>query len=431
MLKKRIFSLTIVLLSLAGLLLSYALAEEYYYQDLPQYGDQRAGIFTTMGSHVCGADDTFFSCESIAKSRYAVLFGFPVALFGIMYYLMTLFIALAFTFSRQTTQKAMLVALFWMAVWGVIVDIALFYVSFMEIKALCPLCLFTYAVNLLLFGIILFRLVKSRVNPVRLLRLFKTEDGSPGRPALIACIVLLGLTLLVGGGFAYAANRMLIQGRIDYIVTHRGDEIEKIVKAFEVRQPETIYLPALPVYGNAEAPVTIIEVSDFLCPYCARTAAIFDEIIKEEPDTVRVLFVNFPLDKTCNKGMRTEMHKGACELAMGAICAAAQGKLQAYQSAAFAGQKHHPTREDLNMFAAQAGMDQTLLDQCLENPETQKTLQWQIEAVQLHGINATPTFFINGKRYIGSVYKKAVQQIIDLEAKRVEEERMNTSEDKK
>lgn len=420
--KRQVFVLSMLVLSVAGLLLSYALAEEFYYYDLPQYDGHRAGIFTTISSQVCGEADSFYSCESVAASRFAVLFGFPVALYGIMLYLITFFMALACMSRRETVQKSMTITLFWTTAWAVVADIGLFLISYVKIRSLCPLCLFTYAVTFLLLGVTLFRLIKLRQNPMRPLASFKTGDGLLNKRSLAANIGLAGLIIVAGGGLSYAASRGLIQGRIDYTNTHKEIEIQKIVTEFAARQPEPLRLPVLSVHDNAKRPVTIVEISDFLCPYCARTALLLNEIIEENPDRIDVLFVNFPLDKACNPLMRVDMHRGACELAKGAICAAAQGKLHPYQNVAFSARKNGPTREDVIQIATEAGLDVAALDQCMEDPSTLDTLQWQIQAAEAQGVHATPTIYINGKRYKGHLYKEALQQIIDLEAKRVAEE---------
>jgi protein-disulfide isomerase/uncharacterized membrane protein len=419
MLKKHLFPVSILSLAIAGALLAYALAEEFYFLDLPQYDGQRAGIFTPISAQVCGEASSFFSCETVSKSLYALLFGFPMALYGFLFYVLIFFLGLAYWVTRGSVQTTMATALFWSASVGLVADLVLLFISFVHIKALCPLCLFTYATTGLLFTAALLHLIARKSNPTRLIQPFQTADGPFKKNALTACIALLLLAIAGATGLAYAANHYLGQSRVRFLVAHQENEVRRIVANFILQRQESPELPALEVYGKADAPVTIIEVSDFLCPYCAITSRLIDDLIQTNPETLRVLFVNFPLDRRCNPNIRAAMHQGACELAMGAICAAAQEKLQLYQSKAFAARKPNFTKEDFARIAPQAGLNQAAFDQCLRTPLTVKTLQMQIEAAQSHEINATPTLFINGKQYLGTIYKEALQQIIDWEVDRL------------
>lgn len=430
MLKRHIFPLSIMLLSIAGILLSYALAEEYHFTDLPQYDGHRAGIFTPLSSQVCGKTGSFLSCENVSKSNYSRLFGFPVALYGLWFYLMTFCMGFVCWLLHDPIRKLMAIALLWMAALGLSVDVALFFVSYIEIKALCPLCLFTYGITLLLFGLAQMYTLRYKISPLHPIKVFKPADGPYLSRSLMAGSTVLLLIILSTAGICYATQRLLIQSKIDYITTHKEREIKQIVSAFAKQRPQPLRLPALVVHGDANAPVTILEISDFLCPYCAHVSQIMEELIHDNPEKLRVLFVNFPLDKTCNRQIRIDMHIGACELAKRAICAAVQGKLHDYQSVAFANRKNNPTAEDLDKIIATAGLDQTALEQCLDDPNTEDTLQWQIKAVEEHYINATPTIFINRKQYQGRIYKEALQQVIDLELKKAEDDRLKSEDEK-
>ncbi|MDA8141899.1 MAG: thioredoxin domain-containing protein [Desulfobacteraceae bacterium] len=419
MLKKHLFPLSVLILSMTGLLLAYALAEEFYFMDLPQIDGHQAGFLTTISAQVCGKASTFFSCQSVSQSRYAFLFGFPMALYGVLYYALLFLMGLGCWVGRASVKKTMVATLFWLAAVGLAIDVALFYISYVKIKALCPLCLLTYGINLVLVVLTLVYTIASGLNPTNLFELFRSADGRLQPASLVIHISVLLLMIVAAAGLSFAANRFLIQSKIDFLETHKQGEMQKIVTTFLNQPQEQVQLPALLVHGEADAPVTIIEVSDFLCPYCARTSQILDELIKENPGKLRVLFVNFPLDIDCNRYMRARMHQGACELAKGAVCAASLGKLLPYESTAFGNQKKKSSKEEVSNIAASAGIDPALFTQCLQDSSTMRTLQWQIEAAHAYKIDSTPTIFINYKRYQGRIYKEVLQQIIDIEAKGV------------
>lgn len=421
MLKKTILPLSIIIVSIAGALFSYILAEEYHFINLPQIEGSTPGFFTHVSTQVCGDESSYFSCVNVSKSPYSSVMGFPVALYGVCFYLLTLFTAVGLWFSSRRIRPPIAVFLFWSVTFAMLVDIVLVVISTVYIKSICPFCLMSYGATLLIFGIVLIHLIKGRINPFRIFALFKSLSHHPiGRWADILFVAALAIVLLASAGISYDINTFLINRKTDFINSTKDNQIHQIVAQFVKQPKEDIDPTALYVYGDPKAPVTIIEFSDFLCPFCAYISGIMDELVKENPGKVKVLFVNFPLDITCNRFMPRAMHKGSCALAKGAICADQQNALAAYQKAAFAARENGLTPEDFKTIPIQSGVAIDQFYQCISDPSTLETVKTQIEQANSIGIHATPTLFINKKRYQGKLYKEALQQIIDLEAEAVE-----------
>jgi len=112
------------------------------------------------------------------------------------------------------------------------------------------------------------------------------------------------------------------------------------------------------------------------------------------------------------------MHQGSCEIAKGAICAARQRGLAAYQRLAFAAHKKGAGRDDLIDWASRSGLSIPEFERCLDDPETEEILRWQIEQARRLSITGTPTVYINNRRYRGRLYEEALQRIIDFELQR-------------
>ncbi len=141
-----------------------------------------------------------------------------------------------------------------------------------------------------------------------------------------------------------------------------------------------------PMLGKKDAPVTIIEFSEFQCPYCARFASnTFPEIRKKYIDSgkVRFIFRNYPL----------AFHKNAAQAAEAGACAADQGMFWDLHDLLF---QHHDTltQDNLKRYGKEAGlfMDDYLF--CLESGKNTVEIQKDIQDGKRAGVTGTPSFFI-------------------------------------
>lgn len=83
--------------------------------------------------------------------------------------------------------------------------------------------------------------------------------------------------------------------------------------------------------GPKTAPITIVEFSDFQCPYCRVAAISLKTVMQRFPGKVRLVFRNYPLDNSCNRMMQRPLHTNPCEAAKAAYCAKDQGKFGCYR----------------------------------------------------------------------------------------------------
>jgi len=182
-----------------------------------------------------------------------------------------------------------------------------------------------------------------------------------------------------------------------------------------------LQVPEISVAGNPGAQVTIVEFSDFLCPYCKTEFELLKAVLKKFEGRVRLVFVNYPLDKKCNKYMRTKMHQGACLLAKGAICSSRQNRFSEYMEAAFSRGLKNADMAEMMELAELSQMDIPLFTNCLALPETDTELNKQIESAHKLGISSVPVIFINGKEFSNWKDKDAIVRMIEDElAKRGE-----------
>jgi protein-disulfide isomerase len=145
-----------------------------------------------------------------------------------------------------------------------------------------------------------------------------------------------------------------------------------------------------PILGNPEAPVTIVEYSDFQCPYCARATPPLKEVQEKFGDKVRIVFKHFPLS----------FHKGAKPAAIASMAAQEQGKFWEMHDVLFKNQKALTDPEKMVEYAEEAGCD---VEQFKKDMEANKeAYEKRVDAEFKHGqtvaVRGTPTLYINGKK---------------------------------
>jgi protein-disulfide isomerase len=162
-----------------------------------------------------------------------------------------------------------------------------------------------------------------------------------------------------------------------------------------------------PWVGGKNAPVTIVEFSDFQCPYCRSAEPVLKRIRAKYGDKIKLVYMDFPLG----------MHAHAMDAAVAGRCAADQKKFWQLHDAMFANQsKLDPA--DLQASAAKAGLDKKKFDACLKA----KTGIAGIKADQAEGerlgVTGTPTFFVNGRELVGVESEKNFSNVIEEELAR-------------
>ena len=162
-----------------------------------------------------------------------------------------------------------------------------------------------------------------------------------------------------------------------------------------------------PAKGPEGAPITIVEFSDFQCPFCSKAIASVDEVMKAYEGKVRLVFRHFPL----------EFHKEAPKAAEGSMCAADQNKFWEFHDKLFANQQAIKP-DDLKKHAADLGLDTARFNECLDSGKHAATVTKDFEAGKKAGVTGTPAFFINGIALSGAVPAEEFKSIIDAELKK-------------
>jgi protein-disulfide isomerase len=201
---------------------------------------------------------------------------------------------------------------------------------------------------------------------------------------------------------------------VDYLKQQKaGERREAFIGELKAKHPTKVALrpPMIevaaagrPEKGGKQAPITIIEFSDYQCPFCKRAEDVVNQVMKTYGDKVKVVFRDYPLP----------MHPQARPAAEAANCANAQGKFWAYHEKLFANQSAL-SDDNLKSYAKDIGLDQAKFDECLAKKPYKVAIDKDLEDGAKVGVSGTPAFFINGRMLSGAQPFEKFKEIIDEE----------------
>ena len=178
--------------------------------------------------------------------------------------------------------------------------------------------------------------------------------------------------------------------------------------ALDVPRMTVAVSAANPSVGSASAPVTLIEFSDYQCPYCGRVEPALKRVMATYKDKVRFVWKDFPL---------TQIHPQAFKAGEAAHCAGDQGKYWELHDVLFSKQSELQI-DDLKRHALQLGLNAETFNQCLDTSKYAERVRDGVSEGGQLGVNSTPTIFINGRRLSGAQPYEAFAAIIDEELAR-------------
>lgn len=171
------------------------------------------------------------------------------------------------------------------------------------------------------------------------------------------------------------------------------------------------------IFGDEDAPITIVEYSDFQCPACAQYEPVLKRLTEDYPEDVRVVYRHFPL---------RSIHSNAEPAARASEAAALQGEFEAYHDELFDAQDEWSDlrggeRDEFFVEIARGlELDVEQFESDYESDEVQEAVRADLEAAQALGLNSTPSLFLNGVRIQNPSGYQAFAELIEAEIERVE-----------
>jgi protein-disulfide isomerase len=206
----------------------------------------------------------------------------------------------------------------------------------------------------------------------------------------------------------YLREQKVAQQRSAYVASlERSAKVERFLEEPEPHRV-TVKVEGAFAKGPKDAPVTIVEFSDFQCPFCRTVVATVKEVMRQYPTTVRWAFRDFPI---------ASLHPKAPKVAEAARCAGELGKFWEYHDLLFDHQAQ-ATTEDFKRFADQLKLDPKSFASCLDSGKQQAAVKSDLEEGARLGITGTPTFFINGRMLVGAQPLETFRKVIDSELRR-------------
>jgi protein-disulfide isomerase len=200
---------------------------------------------------------------------------------------------------------------------------------------------------------------------------------------------------------------------VDYMMRPKKQErMKEVIEGLKKDNPVALKLPRPrkqveatgPMKGPEGAQVTIVEFSDFECPFCSRASETVQKVMEAYNGKVKLVFRHFPL----------EFHANAKKAAEAAMCANEQKKFWEMHDVLFQNQKALAV-DQLKQYATQIGLDLPKFNTCLDSGAQANTVQTDAEAGKKAGVTGTPAFFINGVFINGAQPFEQFKAIIDQE----------------
>jgi uncharacterized membrane protein/protein-disulfide isomerase len=368
-------------------------------------------------SSFCDVNATF-NCTEAYTSRFGSIGGVPVALIGVVYFA---FIVALIAICRRSPTAAQNVAgyVFALATLGLAGVLYLAYASFFVLKAVCLLCVGSYAAIIALF---LLSGAATRYPmtslPGRLSRDLRTLARTPA--ALTAALAFVGAAVLAmvffpGEPIAASASPSSSPSVASAVTTAPPAQVTPPI---EQKLQELLASPRVPVMvPTMGAEVVIVKFNDYMCPPCRQTHLEYKPIIAklQQQNPGKILFItrDFPLDPECNT--LGGSHLAACEAAVAVRLAREKGKAEAMEDWLFANQPQLTPALVKTGLQTVAGIS----DFDARYANTLQLVKGDInQGVQLK-VNGTPTFFMNGLRlpnFRAEIFEAAVL----MELKRAE-----------
>lgn len=354
-------------LSLAGIGISIYLTLHYF--------DLRNG--TGSFKSVCNLGGGL-DCDAVAASRFAeIIGGFPLSGLAAGWFAAILGVSLLGRLPDWKEEAGR--AVFWMSVVASVASTFYLAVMIGVVGKICAFCLGIDAASFALLGINLPTYLRSRASD--------RWSFPRWKPILATVMISLGVAAVLTKNLDSAPlSQQAIREYVDQVMT------TPVVSVNSGQE--------LPSIGPATAPITIVEFSDFQCPYCRVAAISLKTVMQRFPGKVRLVFRNYPLDSACNGLMPRSVHPAACDAAKVAACAHEQGKFEGVYEQLFENQSQLGKIKPQDL-AKNAGVDMPKLEACLTDSKTNLALQKDLEEGNRLGLKGTPLLFLNGRKIDG------------------------------
>ncbi len=397
--------ISVIVLGLVGFAISFEALRQHI---LHTHGLASGGSFCDISQYV--------NCNAVNASVWSTFLGIPIASYGIFFYLSLIGLSLLTGQSKAVSYRAMASLVLLGGAVAVVLSLFLFSLSLFVIKALCILCIGLYLVNVLLLvfaWLLAFKghFTEGLSSGVRgILTFIRTalasQDSQKARGVRFSLVSLVLLAVC-----SWAVGPLML--RLFVAKLEPGEDlVRESVLAW--KSSPAVSVPVSPnggalgdyAKGTPGAPIQIVEFADFECPGCRRLYFALSELLQSYPGQYQLVFRNYPLDHRCNPGITKEFHRSACAAALFSRCAGEQGKYWESLDWLFSLPELEDglSLEDVQSILVTKGPQELELDpeglgECMASDRQAKKIRDDIAIADQLGLESTPAFWINGKRF--------------------------------
>jgi len=357
------------------------------------------------------------SCTQVYQSRFSTFRGIPVAIFGAFWFAAAALLSIAGLTARPAVRENVPGYLFASSTIALAVVLYLGYASFFLLKAVCLLCLSTYAAVIALF------IVSGAATSFPMTTLPRRAFAD------VRVFFRSPLALTIAVLFLAGAATTLASFSRDAAATttsaSAGDPNAAAAAPAPTQDQRSEFerwyssQPRVPLVIPAEgAKVLVVKFNDFQCPACGQSylqyKPIFAKYDAEHPGAVKVVLKDYPLNRDCNDALGQTIHPAACDAAVAVRLAQARNKTEAMEEWLYT---HQPAMTPPSV--RQAARDVAGIDDFdAKYASTLSLVKGDVALGRQLQIKSTPTFFINGVKIEGALPPQYFEQAIAYELQR-------------
>ena len=371
-----------------------------------------------VSSGICNFNE-WISCDAVLSTKYATMFGIPVAWLGFLFYLWSFFILTAALFRKDVEKVKGSAGVVLVGASGAVLFSVFKAVQLIILKVLCPVCVGMYLVNisLILFlvpavGFSYRNIGRFIIDYTKSIFGLRSNLGFTPKPVLYSIAAVWMFSLGYVGIKQYEKNIPELKA-----AEKPFNMKEALEEHFKQDKVNVQIDPQAPVKGNPNAKVSIVEFADFECPACKELYDSMKTIFPEIKNKTKFYFMNYPLDQSINHYMKHKLHEYSGLAACAGICAQEEGDFWSYYDELFENQKDI-NREFLLDLAVKHGWDKEKFNERMDAKDVIARVKSDIEAGEAVNLEGTPYLFVNGRRvkywfrsdFIKAVIKEELKQ---------------------
>lgn len=381
--KKQLWKTAVIsVLVLIGICVTVDLAYIYYQANFNQHA---------LPSF-CSIND-FIDCDGVARTVESQFLGVPLAYWGLFLYAFMGLMLMVDKLKNIPLLKFLEVfknKFHYIATLGLIsflISMTLFGISYFEIKKICVMCLVTYILNFIIGIVAVIGIEKNFFGAIKQSWIDFTDALKP-IPYRVAFIIVM---LIAGGFLGWTYSSATFSPALRHY------------RAFGefIKLKTNIYAVKGNVLGSPADDAVVLHVySDYKCPICFTSNIMVHKVVREFKN-VRIQHHNMPLDKTCNKHLKSDFHIGSCIAAKYGLAAEKQGKFWEAESVLF--EKARSTEDSVIKALSEAdlGLDMDRLKKDANSQEVIDSINKDIDYAVSKGMVGTPSMKLGEEFQMG------------------------------